>query len=334
MKISRTVFVALHFFALLSCLPENDGDCCYNIRLEYHFQRYGDKESNEIGYYIDSLREYIFNENEILAAVGEYRVPVGGKCFSEANLRQGKYTVVTFGNDRRPPVGWTIGQTSLQELEMTVDGALFRADDPAQNSRHNGDRLYFGYRNFTIAEYGVSRVAVDMTHAHCVLNVDVRWIDRSGHPYSGDNYNFTLRDVPSFCLFEPEFVVRNGLEGSLFLPEEQEWLSVDRRRINYIPTVGQDRLVDHAHRGNISNGVLHTELITFRYRSDSHVLLSVFRNSSRVMPEIDLYRFFRENGIDLNYSLCQEYHLSIEVNGKQVKVSLVNVDDWEDGGTI
>ena len=329
----RWTLTATLFATLLSCFPEN-GDCCYNTRLEYRYQRYGDLESNEAGYYIDSLREYIFNENEILIAVNEYRVPVGSKCFSETNLPQGKYTVLTFGNDHRPATGWTTGQTSLQQLEMTVDSARLRSDNPAQNARKNGDRLYFGYRNFSVAEYGVSRIAVDMTHAHCVLNLDVRWSDRSGHPQAGGNYTFTLRQVPSFYLFEPEFMVRNGLEAGPFLPDEREWPFIDRRRINYIPAVGQERLVNHAQKGNIINDRLHTELITFRYRSDSHVQLSISKDSDRVMPEIDLYRFFRENGIDLNYSLCQEYHLSVDINGETVKIGLVNVDDWQDGGTF
>lgn len=324
--------------AFSSCIMEDPDDCCYNVSLEYRYQRYGTLGNNELGYYMGTLREYVFNEQDILVAINDYNVPHGGDdFFSEQNLSPGRYTVVAFGNKNGRQ------STSSEEIGLATRQDLLMAMDNPQDEGIQGlsDRLYYGYRSFEVAKYGVSRIAVDMTHAHCVLDVTVRWLDDSGHPLEDGNYTLTLRQVPSLYRFMPEFVVYNGLECAKFDPENEDFQLKDRRRINYIPTINRTEQVKHTILGAVVSGegrnILYGQFITFRYRSDSHVLLSIWSDTQQVMKEIDLERFFRENGIDLDYSLWQEYGLEIEIDGDTVRVSIagsMSVDDWEDGGEL
>jgi hypothetical protein len=39
-------------------------------------------------------------------------------------------------------------------------------------------------------------------------------------------------------------------------------------------------------------------------------------------------------GINLHYSLCQEYAIQLDINGDEVKVSLMQLEEWDDGGGL
>jgi hypothetical protein len=83
---------------------------------------------------------------------------------------------------------------------------------------------------------------------------------------------------------------------------------------------------------NGSENILYGQFVTYRYRGDTEIYLSIYSEGKQVMKEIDLLRFFQEMGINLHYSLCQEYAIQLDINGDEVKVSLVQVEDWGDGG--
>jgi hypothetical protein len=335
--------------AISSCnITDDPGYCCYNARLEYRYHRNGATGENEIGYYIRSLREYIFDGDDILAKVSDYSLPHGvSEFFTEQTLRPGRYSVITLGNKGENELvglhglaaGAEVGVTTREELMLTLSNPqIATGDEPyavdAPQVQGRSDRLYYGYRSFSVSEFGVSRTAVDMTHAHCILNITARWMDRSGHPRPGEQYTFMLRQAPSKYRFLPEFLVTGGWDPGEFDPEGEVFPARDRRNINYIPQVIREDRVCHTVPGSVNRKDLYGQTVTFRYRSDSHVLLSIWAQAGRVMKEIDLYRFFREYGISLDYSLCQEYSLIVEIDGDNVRLSLVTVDDWEDGGEL
>ncbi|MDR0541808.1 MAG: FimB/Mfa2 family fimbrial subunit [Dysgonamonadaceae bacterium] len=348
-----SLLAPLWLLALSSCDLGAEDDCCYNVRLEYRYQRYGTLGGNELGYYVSSLKEYVFNERDLLVAVNDYKVPHGGgDFFSEQTLSPGRYTVISTGNKNgyEQTGEEVIGETTKQELQLWLDNpqsapaagafpAPF-AQSLMSSIQGRSDRLYYGYRSFTVGEYGVSRIAVDMTHAHCVLDITARWRDNSGRPVmNGDEYYLTLSQVPSHYSLLPEFLVQGGLDRAVFDEGSELYPHNDRRRINYIPSVSRTEQACHAVQGSVSpNGrgnVLRAQFVTFRYRNDSHALLCIYSaNDGQVMKEIDLNRFFTEMGISLDYSLCQEYSLLVEIDGDRVTVSLIQVDDWEDGGTL
>ncbi|MDR2626435.1 MAG: FimB/Mfa2 family fimbrial subunit [Dysgonamonadaceae bacterium] len=315
--------VIIPLLGLSSCLPEDPDDCCYNVRLEYRYRRAETPGGNVLGYYVDSLREYVFDAHDVLRAINDYRIPTGGGAFfSEQNLEPGLYTVVAFGNKGayEQTGEEVVNITTRQDLRISTEG--------------NSGRLYYGFRSFEVGRYGTSRIAVDMTHAHCVLGITARWVDDTGHPAAGKQYTLNLRQAPALYRFTPEFLVYNESDEAVFAPEKESYPLRDSRRINYIPAIDSVAYADLSVRGTTSGKTLHGEFITLRYRSDSHVLLSIRSAGEQVMKEIDLYRFFREMGIHLDYSLRQEDQLSITINGDRVSVGMVSVNDWDEGGVL
>jgi hypothetical protein len=168
-----------------------------------------------------------------------------------------------------------------------------------------------------------------------VLDIRVRFNDGSGNPADGKNYFMTLKQTPASYGFMPEFVVKNGLEKYQYDAGIEYYSSDNQKGVNYIPTVSKDKQAVHVISGRVNNDKngksVFGQFITYRYRSDSEILFGIYSEDKPVMKEIDLGIFFREMGIDLDYSLCQEYSLLVEVNNNNVYVTLVEIDDWEKG---
>ncbi|MDR2475794.1 MAG: FimB/Mfa2 family fimbrial subunit, partial [Bacteroidales bacterium] len=299
--IVRLICILLGLLTFSSCILDDENDCCYNVQLEYRYQRYATLGNNELGFYVGKLREYVFNGQDLLVAVNDYLVPHGNDAFfSEQSLLPGRYTVIAIGNKNGSEAITIeqIGVTTRQEIlvrltDVQENPNALRTkklmndhrlpDEPEITEVHGrSDRLYYGYRTFMVNEYGISRIAMDMTHAHCVLGVTVRWIDASGHPMAGETYNLTLRQVPSLSRFMPEFLVTNALDAGTFEAETETFPSNDHRRINYIPGLSRVLQVCHTVDGSVNGNVLYGEFISFRYRSDSHVLLSIYSSTERV----------------------------------------------------
>jgi hypothetical protein len=331
---------------------DDSDECCYNVRLEYRYQRYGTLGGNELGFYVRTLKEYVFDAHDVLVTINDYDVPHGGgDFFSEQTLAQGRYTAITIGNKGdSEQIDKGINENAVlrsEEIGVTKKGdLLLRLNNPqgkpeeapyageTPNIQGRSNRLYYGYRNFEVGEFGVTRVAVDMTHTHCVLGLSVIWADASGHLRQGEVYTFVLQQTHTEYHFMPEFLVSNGLEAGTFNSAAELFPQKDRRRINYIPEVNQGNFGYYTAAGAVTGRMLYGQFITFRYRNDSQIWLSIWSTSERVMKPIDLVRFFHDIGIDLDHALWQEYDLQIEINGDEVRIGLVRVDDWEDRGEL
>jgi hypothetical protein len=329
----------------VSCDIGNDiCDCPYNVQLEYRYHRNGLFGSNEFGYYVSSLKEFIFNERDILIATNSYKVPHGcSEFFSEQTFQPGRYTAIAWGN-------WysyenlvneaIVGVSTKQELQMLINHSqeISKTTIDTISVQGHSDHLYYSYRSFTVRDFGITRIPMDMTSAHCLLNISVVWNDASGHPHIGDDYYFVLRQTPSLYHFTPEALVRNRMHPNDY-DGQDDYLHNDNTHINYIPRESRTDEVVHVSHGTIASegrrNVLYTQFVTFRYRNDAHVSLSIIlADGQPVTKEIDLCRFFNDIGINLNYALLQEYNIRIEINGDRVLVSLVSIDDWDDGGTL
>lgn len=319
---------------MYACDIDDDMQVCeYNTRLTYRYDREQTAPVSVLDRYVQSLDEYIFDAGGVLIQVN--RLP-GSSCFgeyvSETNLPEGNYSVITWGNRGEPSKvnKAEIGVTKRDEMLLNLNSPVTRADIYQQDS----ERLYYAYRTFSVQKYGVSKVNVDISHSHCVLDITVRWKNSNEIPTYG-NYYMLLKQLPAQYGFMPEYRFKDRL-CNLHNPTEDEYPKDTKEALHYITRVYGDRQLQ-VHRKDVAlNGrQFNTQFVTYRYRNDSHELLSIYAaDGTQIMKEIDLHTFFREMNIELDTNLRQEFEINIEIDRNKVIVGLVEVGDWEEGGTI
>lgn len=340
----RHIIRSLYIFALamstmlLTACDINDDveECQYNTRLIYQYDREYTASTNVLSQYVQSLDEYIFDANGVLVQIN--KLP-GYSCFgkyvSETNLPEGKYSVITWGNmgDFSKVNQAQIGVTKREDMLLNLDNAYSPLRATAYQS--NSEKLYYAYRTFSVEKYGVSKVEVDMSHSHCVLDITVRWKKAEETPASG-NYYMLLKQLPTQYAFMPEYKFKDK-HVAIHKPEEDEFPKDTDETLYFITTVYGSQQLKTYRQDVVMNGgrLLNTQFVSYRYRSNSHELLSIYAaDGTQVMKEIDLYRFFRDMDIELDTNLRQEFQINIEIDGNTVIVSLVEVGDWDEGGTI
>ncbi|PXV59437.1 fimbrillin-A associated anchor protein Mfa1/Mfa2 [Dysgonomonas alginatilytica] len=322
-----------------SCDIDGDIEVCeYNTRIIYRYNRENTSTDNILPMYVQTLDEYIFDEQGVLVMIN--RLP-GTSCFgeyvSETNLPEGKYSVITWGNKAEPSKvnKEQIGVTTKQEMMLYLDNA-HTALKSAAAVQSNAERLYYGYRTFTIEKYGVSKINVDMTHAHCVLNITVKWKNAAEAPENTGDFHLMLRDIAPQEAFVPEYTFRGNTLMN-YTPDVDTYQKSPATVRHNIPFVDApcSYMLDHRTVATMSyEQVLNGEFITYRHRDLSQPLLSLYAGSNRLMKEIDLQRFFQDMGIQLDTNLRQEFAIEIVIDGDKVMVGLVNIDDWEEGGIL
>lgn len=320
-------------FLFLSCSLEPDAAVCqFNTRLIYRYNRENTTADNVLPQFIQSLTEYVFDQRGVLYAI--HTLPGTssfGKFVSETNLPQGKYTVIAWGNEATPSSinREQIGTTTKQEMMIYLDNAY------NASLQSNAERLYYGYRTFTIEKYGVSKVNVDMTHAHCVLNITVKWKNSAEAPANTGNFYLRLRNIAPQQGFMPQYTFRgNTLIG--YTPSVDTYLHSPTTIRHNIPVVDMlSPLLNHRTTATMSyEQVLSGEFVTYRYCNHANQLLSLWAGNTQLMKEVDLQRFFRDSGIELDTNLRQEFDIQIEIDGNKVVASLVEIADWEEGGSL
>ncbi len=333
-----------------SCDIGNDPKICdYTVQLRYDYNMENTTTRNMLEYYVASVDEYIFDET---GALYQYRRLQDEACVeknvSELQLPPGRYSVVAWGN--KTGVNTVSpepekGVTTRDELLLSRTGQPNAAAKPADKGTtwQNGDRLYYGYRTFTVGAEGISRIRVDMVHSHLVLRFRVRWTHDAPAP---GNYTAYLGGIGSEYAFMPEFIYPVQHQGwevhdpdnTAHDPYPQSCPKVR----HHIPGVHHTaNLLDHRiDIRMLGDRELWGEFITYRIRQDSHPLLSIFDASGVQIlhPDaakiIDLQRYFIDQRIDLDHTLKQEYDLDILIDGKTVYVTPLHVADWDEGGAL
>jgi hypothetical protein len=279
------------------------------LRLVYRYDREGESGGkNVLPLFVSHIIQYIFDENERLVAVDTVRPDDAGKFVSWRQLAPGRYTVSGWGNVN--------GASRVKEAVAGREMELYLDNETGDGMQGESERLFYGYREFTVEEQGQSKVYVDMTHAHCVLTFTVRWKNAAMTPAATGDFNLLLRDVPSRYGFFPGYSARNGAV------------------INYIPMVhDREGLVTHRAGASMKSKTLQGEIVTYRLSSESHPVLTI-RGGERVLErEIDLHEFFTGQGIRLDEVPRQEYRISIEIGSDRVVAFLMaaSVSGWSDG---
>ncbi len=322
--------------------------CDYTVQLRYDYNRENTTSQNMLDRHVASIDEYLFDEAGVLYLYR--RLTPDDPCVeglvSELTLPPGRYSVIAWGNctDINSVTPAPVkGVTTRDELLLSRTGKANAAAMPgdAGTTWQNGDRLYYGYRTFTVSAEGISRNRVDMIHSHLVLRFRVRWVHSAPAP---GNYTAYLSGIGSEKAFMPEFIypvqhqvweAHNPADAS-HDPYPQ---SCNRVR-HHIPGVHHTDNVK-THRIGVQQGFdyeMWGEFITYRIRQASHPVLEIYDAAGNkvVHPNktIDLQKYFNDQGIDLDHTLKQEYEIDILIDGDAIYVMPLDVEEWEEGGAL
>jgi hypothetical protein len=188
--------------------------------------------------------------------------------------------------------------------------------DTVTGARGDSERLFYGHREFSVGEWGASRVDVDMTRAHCMLSFTIWWRDAAKAPAGTGDFYLLLRDLPSRYGFFPGYCTGDG------------------EVINYVPVVHDDEgLVTRRVAAGMLDKTLRAGLVTYRLTGESHPVLSVHDGNTTLVGAIDLHEFFAGLEIRLDEVLKQEYQIGIEIGGDRVVAFLLTatLSEWSDG---
>lgn len=316
MRAAVMILITIAMITALSACEFNwdERNYCYNIRLNYTLYRTG--KVNELPDYVHTMHYLLFDGDGVLMLMSD--TTGTAIAHKDLNLNPGEYTMVTWGNlDKScyatPPV---CGVTRLEELslENTGDGK-------------NTEKLYFSSRAFTVTDAAPTIESIEMTHAHALLRITVKW--EAFYPPIANDWSLRMRRVPA-C-----YGHRVGQQVEDYPQINTRASGTGGRLIYTIPEVKEERLSDHvAPAYTHPRGYVYGELISFRHTNNTHQLISLWKGDEQQMKEIDLNRFFTTMNIDLDRNLRQEFDLTFTIKDSGVGVALTEVADWADGGDI
>ena len=320
--ITITSYLLILISLVSSCQMMDERDlCCYNVQLNYRYYRSG---KNELGTRVQTMKHFLFNSDSILQEV--YDVSGDAVKKLEVIIPSGDYTMVSFANIGTPSFfnNFVVGQSKMSEFELYIDNLN------SEGYQDNSERLFFAYRNFSVAKSGIKYYIVDCTHAHNILTINVKW--KNQQPPTSDRYRMELTNVHGNYQFLAEkYVIIGSLKaGESGLPE-----STTDRVVHVIPEP-MGKTVEHRVDGRFKpNGNLEGSFITYRYTNQRIPVFHLYGDDGNLlMKEIDLSTFFQQQGWELTMNIEQEFDLTMTIDGDKVYVSSTNIADWEDGGTI
>lgn len=333
-------------FSLTACYDvENRREVCdYNIQLNYHYNLENHSEENLLENYVSSLTEYIFDASGVLYAVHTMEAEAcAGKFKSERTLPAGRYSVIAWGNlNGTCAVNEArIGVTTREQMQL----AMANPCNLYPGYQNNGDRLFHAYRTFTVNSKGISRIRVDVTHAHLSLKVLVRWKNSSQAPSAdAGELQLQLTGLPSEYTFMPEYISRGGTCREHNCSADDDYRSKCDEVIHHIPRKYRDRNI-LSHRLNSYVNVdrqVAAEFVSFRLRNDSPAILSLYLLPNtragepvKLMNDVPLGDFFARQNEDLDRALKQEHPIELIVGDDgSVTVQPMDIADWDEGGSI
>ena len=352
--------VALGIMSCDKVLDRYDTECNYTVRIRYDYNRENTSDVNLLTTYISSLEEYIFDSDGVLYAINPLAADVcTGQWVSEHLLPPGHYSVIAVGNrtdmsktydqdavthslSAAAPV---IGRTRRENMMLALTRRSTDGSDDGKNYNNCG-RLYYGYRTFTVTPTGISYVRVDMVHSHLDLMFTIRWKNNKV-PVNTNDFYVTLTDLPSQYNLMPEFAYPRRNVYEVHDPAStthDPYESVSQAVRHYIPYVMYEVApVNYRENVRLRNNTISSQTISYRIRNCDPgrpvTNLSLWRGNGtpeRLMNDVQLNDFFNRNGIDLDHTLRQQYHIMLEIDGDtgQVDVWLADIADWDEGGYL
>lgn len=332
---------------------QNEREVCdYKIQLRYDYNEENTAYGNMIEYYIHEMDEYVFDEDGILY---QYRHYTSDRCteylHSELDLPPGRYSVLAIGNmddrsvisdakdgTRSGNVEPIVGVTHRNSLLMS----LKNSEQVSDNMWGPCEKLYYGYKSFTVKERGISRVRVDMINAHFRLKFRMTWKrSRGGTPPKTDEYFATLGRIPSGYKLMPEWLYPAGEHDCRKHDPEayDDYPTACNRVIHHIPYTcyGKNNILTYRVDTYINaDSEMWGEFVTYRVKTATRPVLRIFRKSDgeQIVKDIDLQGYFEWYGYKMDQVLKQDYELNIVIDGDKVIITPLDIADWDEGGVI
>lgn len=323
------------FIFLTSCeIDDCTMECKYNVQINYRYTKQGTYSNGIHLGYIYKISEYIFDSQDVLYTVNSLPATTSydKKFVSEQDLPAGKYTVISWANIEN------ISNTNEVEIGVTTkDEMMLFLDNPytedGMKKYGNTERLYYSYRTFMVPESGICKVYSDMMHAHCIMSFTVKW--KSDPPPNTGDFYILYKDIPSTYSFMPDVIFKDGY-WDMHDTRYDEYSVNGKSEIYHVPDVDSKKntVIHHTNvKMNIDKRI-ETRIITYRLKNTSHPLLSMYSGEKQIMKEVDLERFFKFMEIEFDKNFEQEFNILVEIDEDKVTLSLMNANDWEEGGII
>ena len=350
----RFLFAAAVCCAVLSaCHVENYREICdYKVQLRYDYNEENSSGGvNKIEYYVNNIDEYIFDERGILL---HYRRFTAARCKeylnSEIDLPPGQYSVIAIGNiddrstvwDAQTGIAPVESHTHREDMRMTLTNATAMPGD----TKGPCEPLYYGYRTFTVKEQGISRIRVDMIHAHLKLRFRVTWKNTAA-PARDEGYYSTLESIPSEYALMPQYYYPAGsfaCQGHD--PSQDTYPSSSNDVIHHIPYTcrmdgaGQPiNLLKYRCDTKVNaDWEMWGDFTAYRIKTETGLRLRILgADGQSILPkgnDIDLQAYFAWYSYELDHTLRQEYELDIVVDGETIYVNPLRIGDWDEGGKL
>ncbi len=352
MKLKAHILLAL-LCAMLStsCDIEREREVCdYRVQLRYDYNEENTSSENVIEQYVSHLDELIFDSEGILL---QRRRFTQDECVefmvSEFVMLPGRYSVIAVGNiDGRSLIydellgDLIVGTTRREDVRLSLEDA----EDMEDGMKGHSERLYYGYKTFTVRPEGLSSVRVNMLNAHMELTFRVVW--ERVTPSREDDYYAVLESVPSEYMLMPEYISNaSNIASAQYDPAAHDTYPHHDNSVNHhIPhTTHQGRNI-HTHRLPLridGDGQMQGRFINYRIQRNTRPLLKIFRKGAtrgqgdeQLLRTINLQDYLDYQGYENPATtLRQLYELDITVreDGK-LMVMPMNISDWSEGGEI
>ena len=235
---------------LQSCNIQMEKDIClYNMELTYWYNEENTSTANKINGVVNSITQYLFDENEVLVDVSKVEKTGSANGFvSRKLLPAGKYSLISWGNvgngstHNQPQIGVTTKSNMELYFSKLTNGGAYH---------NNSERLYYARRTFSVGEYGIGHMRVDVLNAHCIVNVKATWTRNAP---ATNNFVLRMNGIPSRYTFRTEHSSLNGTgSSSLHDTNKDNYLTSSSQVFHYIPKVYESTgLIAHEVSGTMS----------------------------------------------------------------------------------
>lgn len=320
------VGVLLLLFSSCSTLDERD-ECCEEVLLLY---RYVPTTRDEYPEHIKEIRHYLFDARGILLKELTQTAPHSQRIKLQG-LPVGKYTVLTLANRSTHFSDFP----NLQEGKSTLSQLILTARYPIYREAEDGDPLYWNIREIEARKGERHTYYCDLSNIHCHLLVRVVWKDV--FPPSGEGYHMELDYLPSsYQLYRP---VRNGLY-TLRLPsavaQKDQGSTAGQAWHEFPQNRGAEGRIVSA-QVPLFNNELRFRFRSLRYTDEQIPTLRIYHQGKLYRKELDLTRFFQDQGLKPDATAVQDYKIVVEISKYVIKIYLWTggrIVDWQDGGSL